>query len=616
VRLAPALACGVLYALLPFHQFRLYGHTHLGIIYFGAPLAIVPAIEILRGSNVVLAGWRLVRDRTTLGLLAISVFTGLWGYVYFTFFAVITIVAAGLVRAVRTRALEPNARITWLVPLLRAGAFTAVTALSFVVQNAGILAYLRANGRATIGLRAPAESEMFALKLVQLVLPMSGHRVEAFRNLRRAYDTSAPLVNENGSAYLGLIGAAGFLVLLVVVARGPRADAEGATGATRSPIDDVLSSIAVTNLVAFLLGTMGGLGALIAYLGFDDVRSYNRISVFVGFYALFAVAILVDRALERARARATQIAATAAVAIATVLGVYDQTFEGTPDYAAFARQFDADTAFIRRVEAALPEGAQVFQMPYMMFPEGGPKVGLADYAHLAPYLHTTRLRWSYGAMRGRIGDERYKELASAPLPALADGITIAGYAALWVDPRGFEEGDRKALEADLRARLGEPIASDPRGILVWSLAENEKKLRAELGADFDKQAREQRERPFLGFNDGFYLKETTATSFWYAAKPSAKLFVVNPSDHVQRLAFDTYYRTASPVAPRTKLRIDGDLLHEELDIDPDNHRLVKTIDVPPGTHLIHFRTDAIWAPIEVDPRKRVLILQQPLLRAP
>ncbi|MBX3191960.1 MAG: hypothetical protein KF819_33525 [Labilithrix sp.] len=609
VRLAPALACGVLYALLPFHQLRLYGHTHLGILYFGAPLAIVPAIEILRGSNVVLtakAGWRpaIVRDRTTLGLLAISAFSGLWGYVYFTFFAIFTIAIAGVVRALRMRA---------LLPLFRAGAFTAVTAAAFLVQNATTLAYLRANGRVAIGLRAPSDAETFGLKLVQLVMPMGGHRLESFRGLRRLYDTTAPLANENGTAYLGLVGAAGFFVLLAVVLLGPREE-NANESEQRAPIA-LLHPIAVANLTAFLLATIGGLGALVAYLGFDDVRSYNRISVFVGFYALFAVAILVSCALDRVKARGAQIGATAAIALATVLGVYDQTFEGTPDYAAFAREFDAETAFIRKIEERVPEDAQVFQLPYMMFPEGGPKASLADYAHLAPYLHTKKLRWSYGALRGRIGDERYKELASAPLPLLADGIAIAGYAALWVDPRGFEAPDAQALEIDLRARLGEPIAIGPHGVLVWSLLDHANKLRAELGADFDAKARAPRERVFLGFNDGFYLKEATPTSFWYAAVRTAKLHVVNPSDRVQRLTFDAHYRTASPVAPRAKLRIDGDLFHEELDIDPENQHLVKTVDVPPGTHLVRFRTDAAWAPTEADARKRAFILQQPLFRA-
>jgi hypothetical protein len=86
-------ACAsILFALVPFHQFRLIGHTTMGLAYIAVPLAVVPALELLRERDVLIRSGRaiilplirvpirvpaLVLDRNTLGLLAIAVGTGL-----------------------------------------------------------------------------------------------------------------------------------------------------------------------------------------------------------------------------------------------------------------------------------------------------------------------------------------------------------------------------------------------------------------------------------------------------------------------------------------------------------------------------------------------------------
>ncbi|MCL2779847.1 MAG: hypothetical protein FWD73_17790 [Polyangiaceae bacterium] len=645
VCLPAALACGVLFALLPFHQYRLYEHITLGFSYTLLPFAVVPAIELLRCSPLVFvehstsrhSRWPfklLLRDRASIGVLFLAAMTGLWGFVYFTYFALAAYVVAGIAATVQGRS---------ILPLLRMAVFAGLASATFVAQNLGVIAYLHANGRPPVSLRDPFQAEFYGLKLFQLVVPTTEHRLEMFRLFRRAYDTTASVVvvieNENKTAYLGFVGATGFFVLLIVLLRGPRSKAavshELSGLETESRSTDLLWPLAVLNIGAFVLGTIGGFGSLIAYLGFPDIRAYNRISTFIGFYALFAMAILVDRALARAGSHIVQWAMTFALGVVTVLGVYDQTAEGTPDYDAFARAFRADHEFVRSVENRLPKGASVLQLPYFMFPERGTIVHMPDYTHLMPYVHSDKLRYSYGAMRGRIADQRYHDLASTPIANLANAAAIAGYDAIWVDARGFEDS-AKALSARLRQELGEPLAVSPGGVLVWSIVDHTKSLRERLGPDFDNRKRAWYEQPFLACNDGFYRREWSATDNWCYGKAKAKAFLVNPTNHTQRVVLDFWHRSAAwaeqpflalndlkdwnatdqlyfgkanakafPLNLTNTLEIDGLSIHESLQLDPTFQHFEKTLDLPPGTHAVRFHT------INHDGRERVLVIFNP-----
>src|SRR5665811_1326720 len=63
--------------------------------------------------------------------------------------------------------------------------------------------------------------------------------------------------------------------------------------------------------------------------------------------------------------------------------------------------YAADSTFGQQVQAMLPPGASVFQLPYLPFPESPPMFGMSDYEPLRGYLNTAGFRWSYGATKGR-----------------------------------------------------------------------------------------------------------------------------------------------------------------------------------------------------------------------
>ena len=100
-------------------------------------------------------------------------------------------------------------------------------------------------------------------------------------------------------------------------------------------------------------------------------------------------------------------------------------------------------------------------MPYRPYPEAGTLHALDDYELSRGYLNTRTLRWSYGAMKGRAGDDW---LALMSLREPEDQVDLAarsGFGAIYLDRRGYV--DAGAVDATLRRRLGPPIAQSDDG---------------------------------------------------------------------------------------------------------------------------------------------------------
>ena len=143
------------------------------------------------------------------------------------------------------------------------------------------------------------------------------------------------------------------------------------------------------------------------------------------------------------------------VAVAFV-GLFDQTtLAMVPPYAQRARAYRADAASIHSLEAQLPAGAQIFQLPYLRFPESGglPGTKLMDYDLLRPYLHSRALRWSYPTMFGRPGDAWTNAVAELPIPELVRTLSEVGFEGILVDRDGYAD-DGAAIVAALTAELG------------------------------------------------------------------------------------------------------------------------------------------------------------------
>ena len=104
----------------------------------------------------------------------------------------------------------------------------------------------------------------------------------------------------------------------------------------------------------------------------------------------------------------------------------------------------------------------IFQLPYMSFPEHGPLDRMTDYDQLMPYLHSSSLRWSYGAMRERDPARWIEAVSAEPTDKLAASVAKAGFAGIYVDRFGYADNG-VSIEGQLRAALNTAPISDASG---------------------------------------------------------------------------------------------------------------------------------------------------------
>ncbi|HEY8504046.1 MAG TPA: hypothetical protein VIL46_05650, partial [Gemmataceae bacterium] len=479
-------------------------------------------------------------------------------------------------------------------PLLSGAALAALTVGVGVVNALPAIAYEQRYGaNPEAKWRAPEEAETYGLKVVQMILPVDDHRAPALARLKAAYNsTYRPLQNENETATLGLVGAAGFLALLGIALFRVR---------TRAPLPGALAAL---TLAAVLLGTIGGLGSAFNFLVYPQIRAYNRISVYIAFFSLLGLLWLLEAALHyrphprlgkgRVGAVVARLGAWVLFPGLMLLGLWDQvtwrpSSPATAGQEAQARErFEHDRAFVRRIEAALPRGAMVFQLPYAHYPEHTGQHRMGHYAHLRLYLHSASLRWSFGAMRGREVDQWQQRVASQPPEEMLKALVLAGFGGLTIDRRGYADS-ASGLEAEVRRLLGaEPVVSPDGERAFYPLGEFARRLRAEYSPEEWERQREAACEPLcLLWQEGFFRLDDPAKADPYrVGRKHSRLTVVNPSGRPRRARLRMVLGARD--ADRAELRISGALFGERVALTRAPELLEKELVVPPGRHAVFF----------------------------
>jgi hypothetical protein len=589
-----ATVCAVLYALLPFHFVRGPGHLFLAA-YYAVPLGAYLVLAAATGAQLFakrgserrqIRRWASGRSLLT---VAFCVVIGSAG-VYWAAFTLFLLVAAGGLRLASTRRLGS----------VTAGAVVAaLIALTVVVNVTPSLVYDARHG-ANPGAtqRPPNQTELYGLKLADLVLPIEGHRVESFGELTGRYRAATPLGSERGQT-LGLVGTFGFVFLLAI--------AFVRLAGRRAPVEPELTHAAsAATLVAFVLGTVGGGALIFAHLVTPQLRAWNRISVFIAFFALLTVAFLLDR-LGRTLGSGVPARALFAGALLLVaaVGVYDQTTERYAPSEKEAVNFQQDRDFVRAIEAVLPKDAAVFQLPNHRFPEGGQIVDMTEYDLLRGYVHSEDLRWSFGAVKGRPEDWA-EALVGRPLATVVPSVAAVGFEGIFIDRAGYT--DRGAqLEGELGPLLGvKPIVSADGRHSFFDLRPYEARLRRAhrpdtLGAFAAATLKPLSVHPGPELGD----EETDADRSWrWALAERAGLLVHNPADEPRTARLRTtverlWYQPASvrmtlPNGRSRAFRAGAGMAAA---------RIEETVRVPPGDSTIWFETDGQPARVAGDPRE-------------
>lgn len=467
---ASSIVTSLLFTFLPYHFIR--GETHLFLAaYYMVPLMVMVILWVFTEKSF-LFNYDLNKDKIKFELdfksilsiivCLLVVSTG----VYYAFFAGLFLLIAGTTFIFLKNNKYKLYKVDILVVIIIAGSILNILPNMVFIFNHGF------NSDA-IG-HSPIGAELYGMKIDQLLMPVDEHRLPYVADFKEWYNENAPLVGENNSSSLGLIGSIGFLILICGLFNRYQ----------RRHAMRLNYSLSILNLSAVLLATIGGFGFLIALM-IPGIRSYNRMSIYIAFFSLFAINLLLDNIYRKhLNTKIRKYIYYGFLGFILVVGILDQTNKSfVPSYDFIKSEYTSDRQFINRIEASVPNNAMIFQFPYVPFPEGPQVYKMRDYDLFRGYLHSRNLRWSYGALIGRDGDKWQREVAKKPLNEILEILAVAGFNGIYLDRNGYDD-----MGADMETRLTnlldvEPMVSVNSRLVFFDMAGYNKKLKENYTED-------------------------------------------------------------------------------------------------------------------------------------
>lgn len=454
----------ILYALIPGHFLRGEKHIYVGSCFL-IPLMVSVFYEIL-SDDVCLK--RNKQKKHLLIFAGISLFT-----IYYGIFSLMILTFCCLYRAIATR------EIKYLYGYLQY--IVVELCCVFVIYLPQMIANRTDPLVADIHVvtRTIQDTEVYGGKLIQYILPVSGHRISFLAGLRELYDTTHPLVNENSMSSLGLIMSIGFVAGVMICLFRIRF------------FDEDLVRLGHLEVFLFFLSTIGGLGAMVGMVN-HSLRCYNRISFFIGAAGLIIfmrILQYVHECLLPASFRKGKGMLLFLGIFILGIGVFDQTTGGkaySKEYSQSVRyQYDDDETFVREIEEYEGEGANILVLPSeaRTWQEDTSYVDEwhnPEYDKMTLFLHSQTSNWSINGKPGEFG-ERWLYWLDHINPDMQIRIAkIAGYDGIAVYSGEYTDEGLKKVDKVFRIILKSPTIENRRGTWrYYSLGDIKEKDAAE-----------------------------------------------------------------------------------------------------------------------------------------
>ena len=443
------------FALSPYMLYRNIGHIVLTECYF-VPLSILICLWIYERDDVLVPDRNFFKRKINYVVLFFTFLIANNGIAYYPFFTCFIFLVTAISKLLKTGKIRQGLR----------GVIATVMVCFFIVLSilpGKIYTLINGSNSAAIDRSGFEQAELYGLKIAQLFMPVNGHGL--YDKYIDYYNDAAFLVNENSTAYLGIIGMIGFIILgLWLFARRDGKDGK---------LSKRLGYLSELNIAMVLLGTIGGIGAMFAFFISPMLRGYNRISIFIEYVAILAVALCMDRLVEVINAKKK----LKGVLIYIVYGVFGlacifSIWEGcpefaTPSYDTIRKEYTSDKDFVERIENQLDEGAMIYQLPYHEYPEFGPVNDMWDYHLYVGFVHSDTLRWSYGSIKGREEDKWNKNVSEMNYGDMVKYLKEQGFAGIYVDRRAYLDDEFAELKTGLEDAAGGSFISSDNGNLYF-----------------------------------------------------------------------------------------------------------------------------------------------------
>jgi hypothetical protein len=444
-----AIVTSSVFGFSPFMIMRNFGHIVLTEAYF-VPLSVLLCFWIYEREDIFRFDKNFFHVPRNYFAVLFLLLIANNGIAYYPFFTCFILLVTGVSKALK----EGKFRY-----ILHAMKFVAGICIFVVLSIMPHFIYVLHNGTnadAIVRSGGFAESEIYGLKIIQLFLPVDGHNIPFIQKAITTYNTTSGYVNENITSYIGLVGVVGFIILLVTFFIKQK-----------SNVTQRLGFLAELNLMLVLLGTIGGFGTIFAFLVSDQIRGYNRISIYITYVCVLAFAILMNGFYEKHR----KYSVIALVSFFCIFAMFEGFPRGyIPDYDTNKFNYESDDRFVKKIEATVSKEAMIYQLPYHKYPEGGPVNQMQDYHLFIGFIHSDYLRWSYGSIKGREGDKWNESISELSYSDMVTELKKAGFEGIYIDRRAYTEDQKESMEAQLQQITGTvPIVSENGNLSFFKL---------------------------------------------------------------------------------------------------------------------------------------------------
>jgi phosphoglycerol transferase len=549
-----AAAGSLLWAFTYYHATRANGLAHLLIAYdYTVPLAMVCCWLLTASKRIRIGGW------VFWVCLGAGLLMGMSNPYNLNMWAQFVCLGMGLRFLLYRRKAE-----------LAVGSLVlAAGAAGFLAVNANYLWYQAVHGANQIATtRDYKQLELYGLKPLELFLPPIEHRVAFLGDLSRKYAMTAWVRGEMFSPYLGLV-AIGALVWMVVefflrmlnLCKVPRR----------------FSLHLPQCLWVVLYSAIGGGNCVLGLLfGITYFRGSNRYSIWISVICLL---FLVSR-MSRIARRWNNVRSYGLAMGVAALGLLDQLpLPPAPaESRALAEKVNSDRAFCRKLEAELPQGTMIFQVPVMNFIEADPINECGPYEHLRPYLWTKTLRFSSGSVQGRYREVWQNLIMTAPIEQRIPQLEQYGFGAICYNRKAFTDRAEGAIR-DL-ARLGKTqlIEDDAHELVCVRLTPSPHPTLPHSD-----------DAAHIVYKRGWVFAEEQPGALGRCAAGNASLYFVNENSFARGFRLNGTVVTISP--RQVEVEFEGHTIWSRNLGDEQNVPLDVRITAKPGRNYLYFKTD-------------------------
>lgn len=427
-----SLLISTLYDLSFYHLYRSTYHALL-TNYAAVPLVIMVSSWIMSGKIKMVQlnqknQYHLEPNRLFFAAALIAIFVATTDVYYAIYSCIIFAMSWFLSGMIENKFFNKN-----LANIAAICLFTLITL--FILYIPSLLFWVKEGANNEVTVRHYSQSEYFALRIVDLILPISNHFIEYLANIRNFFNFlvnyDIVLAHERESCSLGLIGSIGFIFLLF----WPFAKTLSQDKLFKNTVkkfqlkeDDIslLSRMSLLNLLIVLFASVGGFVMLMVPL-FSSLRAHDRFAVFISFISLLAISLIVDRFIENSK---NQKLSKVIIFIIFILGLFDQI--GKTDSEKFQdksskTRFISDQKFASTVDKSMAKNSKILILPISPFPEAD------DYSNSIGYLHSYNLIWSYPVINNRESFKWQKSLKDLNIEKLVLKAKEAGFVGIMIN---------------------------------------------------------------------------------------------------------------------------------------------------------------------------------------